>query len=173
MEMILGIVLSSYFLCALLIWSIFCLATDEQSTFAAFLLIVAAVVAYNIYHPSVKQILFCIPAYAIVGVIWSIWRFKRHVAAKLASFRQDCDSREKIYEVKNIDTVLYSLHPKRNVSFLVYHIILWPFSIIANILQDIVHGLKAFVREYMVGLYRRVLRGQMVRMGFGEHTDKV
>ena len=100
-------------------------------------------------------------AYLIVGVAWSMWRFKKHVKNHRIELQRKIDEDVKrnpdVHWNKPSEDVIKDF--KDNVG--VYHnidritswILNWPISLLENLLQDTIDFIHKVIKEHLVKMY--------------------
>lgn len=126
-------------LCALL-FDIF-----NSTKTVVFLMITAAIAAYVGFDIPLNIVLGAAIGYFAIGVLWSVWRYKRFVNAELL----------RIYKNENCEKKLLInwLAPKHNTSKILYWIFVWPISAINALVGDFIHMATAFVQTFFKGVY--------------------
>lgn len=113
----------------------------------------ALMLCFGLFHITGVSSLFVLLgllAYIPLGLIWSLYRWKRY-----------CSDSCKEDKLKNLNTVtknqlLRDIDPSHNIGIIVYWIFIWPFSLLDNILGDLVDMVETFVREYIIGIYDKI-----------------
>lgn len=119
-----------FWLLAALAVVLFTVAAEKETHFLA---LVTAVVLSLIYwkqvHVDVTSLLIGIGLYALVGAIWSLYRWAKHVKEAVAY--------AKLHDNK-ISANDYILTPRHQKSKIVAWILYWPFSAGWNLVEDFV-----------------------------------
>jgi len=115
---------------------------------ALFIALVSMVVAYFFFNVSLAVIALGAVGYIAIGLIWSFWRYKRH-AEKVVEENRNAGRHEK-------ERAIERLHPKAMLSTITAWIIIWPFSMVENILGDIITTVQLLVTKFFRGVYHRV-----------------
>ena len=117
---------------------------------AVFTGIVAIAVSYFYFDVSLTQILYTVAAYVAIGVVWSFWRYKVHVDERVASLSEVPHSSSfRQQEVAK-------LAPSRMADTIVAWIIIWPFSMVENVLGDVLTMIRGLVDRVFKGVYNRI-----------------
>lgn len=148
-ELFFSVVLSWYFAVGVSVWLVF-LSHIESEGWSEFFLAVLFVCLYLMVDVSFVQLLIAAPVYLIIGVGYSLFRFKRLCMDITEAVNSGEMKRE-----RGLDKML----PARNVSNIVRWIITWPFSALANIIGDTVEAITLFVKSYLIGIYDRIAMG--------------
>ena len=133
---------------ALVVFCLFGILSEhnESRGFAIFWAIVAALSAYFYFNVSLFDIGFYAVGYLAAGVVWSFYRYKRFIVAKVESLR-DLNS--------NIDRI-GNYHPSKMLDTITAWIIIWPFSLLENLCGDIISGIETLVKRVFKGVYNRI-----------------
>lgn len=115
------------------------------SVFAA---ILVAGVAYISFNVSLMMLAVGAAGYIVIGLVWSFWRYKRHAAKVVEKNRGESASvRER---------ALYQLHPKEMLGTITAWIMIWPFSMVENVVGDILNLIQDLVRKVFRGVYHKI-----------------
>jgi hypothetical protein len=115
---------------------------------AVFTAILSAFAAYFVFMVPFATIAIGAGVYFVVGLLWSVWRYKRHadqVVEKLKGASQD----EK-------EHYLARLHPKEMIGTITAWILIWPFSLIGNLVGDLITVVQNLVQKFFRGIYHRI-----------------
>jgi predicted membrane protein len=115
------------------------------SVFAAMLV---AGVAYISFNVSLVMLAVGAVGYIVVGLIWSFWRYKRHA--------QKVVERNKGESAITRERALVRLHPKEMLGTITAWIMIWPFSMVENLVGDILNLIQDLVRKVFRGVYHRI-----------------
>lgn len=115
---------------------------------AVFAALVLAAVSYFFFHVALMSIAIGAGAYLAFGVVWSFWRYKRHAANVVEQYK-DADKREK-------DIAIARLHPKAMLSTITAWIVIWPFSMVENVVGDLITAIQTLVSKIFRGVYHRI-----------------
>lgn len=110
--------------------------------------LVSAGTAYFFFAVPLMTILIGAAIYLVIGLVWSMYRYKRHVSNAVDEYK-DADQNIK-------DRIIHSLHPKAMLSTITAWILIWPFSFIENIASDLINGIEALVSKFFRGIYHRI-----------------
>jgi hypothetical protein len=121
---------------------------NEARSWAVFIALVSVVVAYFFFHISLITLGASAVGYVVIGLVWSFYRYKRHasnvVLANLAS--SDYTKAQ----------VLANLHPKAMLSTITAWITIWPFSLIENLIGDILTAINSLVTTWFRKVYHSI-----------------
>lgn len=115
---------------------------------SVFVALVIAAVSFFYFSVSLMSIAIGAVAYIVIGLLWSFWRYKRHVA-KMIEEHKGSDANHK-------ERVLRSLHPKEMLGTITAWIVVWPFSLVENLVGDIINFIQELVTKFFRGVYMRI-----------------
>ena len=121
---------------------------NDSRGWSIFWLLLAAGVAYVTFSFSLVTLLVGAVAYIAIGLVWSFWRYKRH-AAKIVEKHRNSTASEK-------ERALRDLHPKSMLGTITAWIVIWPFSMVENIVGDLITAIQSLVTTFFRGVYHRV-----------------
>lgn len=147
LDFLLSIVLTVPFLATLLFLGIL-FEHNESRVWAIFIGIIATVVSYFYFKFPLIGVLYGAIAYSVVGVLWSFFRYKRYVNKKVDESRT-MDDHEKQNLIRHI-------HPTLMLGAITAWIMIWPFSMVDNLLGDIVNAVEALVKTVFRSVYNRI-----------------
>lgn len=168
-ETILGVIFSIWTVGIVAVFT-FWLVHEDSEGWAIFWLIVGAGLAYFTFEVDGKTLLMYIAAYIPVGLVWSFFRWKRYCNRKVDKFndfKQMCTaegSDVSFDEKRRLEALRKEVDPTNNISKVVQWIIIWPFSLIDNILGDVYDMLVNLVRKHLISLYRRISDGALKKV---------
>lgn len=122
---------------------------------AVFAGIVAMAISYYYFAVPLKTIWFYVVAYFFAGVCWSFWRYKRHVAEMVENLNQRTWERK-----QDLQYAIDNLMPSNNLERITSWIIVWPFSVIENLLGDVITAIQGLVTRVFKGVYYRIFVAQ-------------
>ena len=129
-------------LCILGIWC----EHNESRGFAVFWALVAGASAFFYFNVSLESIAISSVGYVCFGIVWSFYRYKRFIVAKVETLH------EMNYRIESIE----QYHPSKMLDTITAWIIIWPFSLIENLCGDIINGIEALVKGVFKGVYNRI-----------------
>ena len=136
-----------FFLVALALLGIFAEHGNSRG-WSIFWLLLAAGVAWITFNISLTMLAIGAVGYVVIGLFWSFWRYKRH-ATKVVEKNQGATSQEK-------ERALRDLHPKQMLGTITAWILIWPFSMIENVVGDLLTAIQMLVTKFFRGVYHRV-----------------
>ena len=129
-----------------------CLSTLFEHTgargWAVFTGLVSAVIAYFIFKVSLMLILVGVVGYIIVGVLWSFYRYKRHISETLAYAQSRGDS--------YIGGAIRILAPQTMLPTITAWILIWPCSLLEHLIGDIIDIVVLLVRRVFKNVYHSI-----------------
>lgn len=131
----------------------------QSRGWAVFTGILAMIVSYFYFDASLVKILEAAVVYVIVGVVWSFWRYHQHVkisAEKLRVKKANRPVPEQPYFDMHIRQEIRDLAPSANLDLITIWIIIWPFSVVENILSDVLSAIETLVTRVFKGVYARI-----------------
>lgn len=115
---------------------------------AVFSALVTMVVSYFFFGIPLTTVLLSAAAYVAIGVVWSFFRYKRHV--------NEVVERNKESSRATKDRALDALHPKAMLSTITAWILVWPFSLVENFVGDIINGIQLLVQKVFRSIYHKI-----------------
>ena len=115
---------------------------------SVFTALVVAAVAYISFNVSLVMIGIGAVAWLAIGLVWSFWRYKRH-AAKVVEENRDAPAGVK-------ERVLRDLHPRAMLPTITAWIMIWPFSMVENIVGDLINLVQTLVTKFFRGIYHSI-----------------
>jgi len=119
-----------------------------SSGWAIFFMILAAGVAFFVYSFSWITLAVGVVGYIVVGLLWSFWRYKRHAQKVVEANKNESPS--------NKQRALERLHPKSMLGTITAWIVIWPFSMVENLVGDIINFIHELVTKFFRGVYHRI-----------------
>lgn len=123
-------------------------------------MLILAASSYFFFAVPLLTILIGAAVYLVVGVVWSIWRYKRHVDKTVERHKGSGD-----YERQ---AALRELHPRAMLSTLTAWIVIWPFSFIEHLVGDLINALQALVTKVFRGVYHRIYNKAVAALSISE-----
>jgi len=115
---------------------------------AVFTALAVAAVSYFFFSVSLLTIAIGAVGYIVIGLIWSFWRYKRH-AQKVVEAHKGKNAQEKEYALR-------ALHPKAMLATITAWIVIWPFSMVENVVGDVINFIQELVTKFFRGVYHRI-----------------
>jgi hypothetical protein len=121
---------------------------NEAHGLAMFTGVVSAVVAYFFFAIPLMTLLIYSAVYLVVGFVWSFWRYKRHK-----------DNIVEEYKDRSLDArklAVDRLQPSRMLDKITTWVLIWPFSMVENVLGDFIKIVQTFITKFFKGIYTRI-----------------
>lgn len=151
-----GAMLSWPFLIAVLLFGV--LAEHSSSRgFAVFFAIIAAIVAYFLFSIPLVTLAIAAGGYVVIGLVWSFWRYKRHADATIAEYKHS-SAHDREYALRR-------LHPKAMLGTISAWVIIWPFSLIENLVGDVITAIHTMISKVFRGVYYRIYDSAVTKLG--------
>jgi hypothetical protein len=115
---------------------------------AVFSALATAAVSYFFFSVPLMTIALGAVGYVVIGLIWSFWRYKRHAAKVVEEYRNESSDKKQ--------WALAKLHPKAMLSTITAWIMIWPFSLVENLIGDIINTIQMLVTKFFRGVYHKV-----------------
>lgn len=142
--LITGYMLNWIALSGLIILAVFFEAM-ECTTTALLVTAAAAFVAYLFFQVPPHHIAYGAAAYALIGVAWSMWRYKRYLQEKVTPDMLSSEMR--------------SLSPKAMAGHIVHWMIVWPISMASSVVGDVLVLAKTVVTKWLRSIYEGIYQG--------------
>jgi hypothetical protein len=141
---------------------------NEWRGWAIFMTLVAAVIAFFKFDVSLITLAEYAGGYLVTGLVWSLYRYRRHVIAEVERVNQ-LGIRDSSYY--NEADVVRRLHPTQMLSTITAWIIVWPFSFIDNFISDIIDGIQMLVKKVFHGAYIRIYEAAIAGLNIPKKED--
>ena len=132
---------------------------NEAHGFAMFTGIIAAILAYFLFHVDPMSIIIYIVGYFVIGVMWSIWRYKRHAMNIVAEYKDYSEHSRKV--------ALSELNPSRMLNTITTWVLVWPFSMIENVSGDLIKLVQTTLTTVFKSIFHKIYQ-QAVGQLFNE-----
>jgi len=116
--------------------------------FAVFTALVTMVISYFFFSIPLMTIALGALAYIVIGLVWSFYRYKRHAIKVVEQYKDR--------ELSSKSDALRDLHPTAMLSTITAWILIWPFSMVENVIGDIINSVQLLVTKVFRGLYYRI-----------------
>lgn len=146
----LGLFVAGWAVAILVVLALFGILAEHNGArgWSVFFMLIAGAVAYISFNVSLIALAVGAVAYIAVGLVWSFWRYKRH-ASKVVEQNRESSAREK-------EIALARLHPKAMLGTITAWIMIWPFSMVENIVGDLITAIQLLVTKFFRGVYHKV-----------------
>ncbi len=118
---------------------------NEAHSWSMFTGIVTAIVAYFFFSIPFVSLLIYSVGYFVVGFIWSFWRYKRFVDLEVNTVTKG-----------NRQYMIEKIKPSNMLSTITTWVIVWPFSMIENIVGDLINLVQTAITKFFRGVYNRI-----------------
>lgn len=120
----------------------------DSSGWSIFWLVLAGGVAFISFDISLAMLAVYSVGYIVIGLFWSFWRYKRHATKIVETYRDE--------DVYQKERALKLLHPKAMLGAITTWILVWPFSMVENLVGDLINAVQMLVTKFFRGVYHRV-----------------
>lgn len=120
----------------------------SNTGWALFIAVLFVGLAYSFFSVSLIGLGIGAAVYIPIGLFWSWYRYKRH-ADKAIEKSKDMSIAEK-------ERLVRTFHPKEMLGTIVQWILIWPFSIIENMIGDLIHAIESLVTKWFRGVYHTI-----------------
>jgi hypothetical protein len=140
---------------ALVVFFVFSVWSEHKESrgLAVFWALVAVVSSYFYFNVSLLDIAIYSVIYVVIGVVWSFYRYKRFIVAKV----------EELSITKS--TAIY-YHPTKMLDTITAWIIIWPISLTENLCSDIINGVETLVKKVFKSVYIRIYDSAIKNVNF-------
>lgn len=146
LETLIALAISPYAIGAVLIIASICDHRQSQG-WGIFWIIVSAALAYFAFGVDPKLIGYAALAYVPVGVIWSIFRYRKYTKEIVKKVQAgDMDDHHALRLVRLSE----------NKAKITYWVAAWPMSLVGRILGDIYDAIESVVVKLFKGTYARI-----------------
>ena len=113
-------------------------------------LIVAAVTAYVKFAVPVNHLLLYGLLYVGVGIIYSVWRYRRYVEYEVSEATK---RKFQSWDSYSQSKLLTNLKPAENVGRISGWAVCWPFGLVVNATSDILEMVETFIKYVFNSVY--------------------
>lgn len=167
MDFISGLIIGYLFtpigLGLLLIFSLIC-SSRESNFWATLYLGTGVAAAVYLLDPPLIYLAYAAPVYFIVGLFWSVWRYKRYVSKKVQG-AQSLSSLQRDY-------LLHDIAPKQMLGKFVSWVLTWPVSMIASAVGDLINGIEHVITNWLGGVYHSIFKQAEDAVRLMENREK-
>lgn len=122
---------------------------------AVFAGLAAMGISYFYFAIPLSTIWGYLVAYFVAGVVWSFCRYRLYVGFMVGSL----ESRKWKSQAEK-ESAIDKLAPSNNLERITSWIIVWPFSVIENVLGDIITMIQTLVTKVFKGVYYKIFVAQ-------------
>ena len=130
--------------------------SNEAHGWSVFMGIVASYIAYSMFQVPLSILAAWVAAYFVMGFIWSFWRYKRHADKIVEEYKDRSEDARRC--------ALQYLDPRQMLSQITTWVIIWPFSMVENILGDIIKLVQTAITKFFKGIYTRIYMGAVGKL---------
>lgn len=150
-----GWVISWYGLLGLSLLCLYSESTDSHYWSLLFgALLIFAGIKYTGISLSGGEIAVCAVLYLPLGIAWSVYRYKRHIADIVKNISSGASTESKRFDMKRNA-------PDQMIEAFVAWAFLWPVSFLENFVGDIVNTVRIAISTYFIGIYRRIYQNAL------------
>lgn len=124
------------------------LESHSSTGWAVFTGLLTATLAFFFFKLSLVSLAIGVAVYVPIGLFWSWYRYKRHAAKEVERARN--------MSVSQKEMIVKGLHPKAMLGTIVQWILIWPFSIVENLIGDLIHAIESLVTKWFRGVYHTI-----------------
>jgi len=121
----------------------------ESRGTAVFIGILTIFTSYFFFDVSVQTIAEYAVGYLAVGILWSFWRYKKYVTAKVKYIKEYERDDMQHYYAKN-------LHPSKHLDTITAWILIWPFSMMESVVGDAIDMVNSLVTNVFKSVYHKI-----------------
>jgi len=143
------------------------LVHEESDGWAILWMVALGAIIYHIFRIDTMTLLIGAGAYIPIGIFWSFYRWKRFCNTKVNDYNERKTARLAVDEVeavqqlahweeRNLDSLKDQVSPGNNITRLVNWIIIWPFSVVENVLGDLYDMVVDLVKVHLINLYTKI-----------------
>lgn len=134
---------------------------------AVFAGIVSGVIAFFLFGLSILQIGIFTAIYFVAGIAWSFWRYKRYAENEIELF----NSRDHHHHVLDRDCLVERLKIENMAGRITGWILSWPFSMIENVVGDVIRLIRNMVTDTLKGVYNSILNSATQKINPLKETE--
>ena len=162
LSFLLGAWFSYYFIFGAAFWIIL-LCHWESEGWGIFFLPFLCMAIFTVFALDVKTVGYIAAAYIPVGIGWSLYRWSRHCKKQFEKYKPSMEKyahSEDRHDISRYNDAVGYLkdctNPRSYVDRIVYWILLFPFSMLSNLVADLIDFVTTFVKEYLISLYEGI-----------------
>ena len=167
MDFLLGITLnvmgSEWWLWGLLM-SIMILEHNDYESLGIFGLLLLIITFYIILDINTKYLIISSILYIPLGIGWSIYRWKRHCSGVMEDYDLDVKMAGCELNSHQKDGFIDRLKASNNVTKIVNWVIVWPFSLLDNLIGDTIDFTTQMIKKHLIGIYNKISADNIERI---------
>ncbi len=158
---LIAIALTPYTIGALFTLAWFCERGEHYVT-EVLVMVALATIAYFMIGQSIpaNYVWYALAAYVPVGLVWSMYRWKRYVDKKVDGYNYQISRSNGGYSDRGYMDLKARLEQeidvKEQVSRVTGWVLAWPISMLDNVLGDLVETVKRLITVYFRSVYDRI-----------------
>lgn len=121
---------------------------NNSSGWAVFWMLLSSAVVLVAFNLPLTWLSIGAVAYIMIGLVWSFWRYKRHVSKMVEEYRES--------SAMERERILRRLHPREMLGTITAWIMVWPFSLVENLIGDIINFVQTLVTRIFRGIYFKI-----------------
>ena len=102
--------------------------------------------------------------YIPLGVAWSIYRWKRHCSSVMKDYDLDVKMAGCELDGYQKSGFIDRLKASNNVTKIVNWVIVWPFSLLDNLIGDIIDFVTQMIKKHLIGIYNKISAGNIEKI---------
>ncbi len=125
---------------------------NERHGWAFIFTCVSLISAKVVFGLSWTVIGYCTLAYIPIGIMWSLWRWKRHCKSVVAEYKNLDD----YVSDRTLNRIRKSIEfNSTSVEKIIMWVFVWPFSLIDSLIGDLIDLVEVFVRSIAKSTYKK------------------
>lgn len=137
---------------------------NESKFFGLLFLGLFAFTAYKFFNISLENMLYYVIGYIVVGFMWSFWRYKKYVRKHVNDFNNkigDYSGRFYGNDDDKYKALLKNTELSKNVDLVVFWVLVFPLSMIENLLGDLIDFVTSTVTVYLKSVYESIINSEL------------
>ena len=130
---------------------------NDWRGFAVFVALISGVSAYFYFAIPLVMMAMYVVGSLVAGLLWSVWRYKRHVTAKVAEVKNGSQRDRELMAARLLPAAMWST--------IVAWVIVWPFSFVEYFIRDVIDLLEMAVKKLFKGVYNKIYDSAVAQLG--------
>jgi hypothetical protein len=134
---------------------------NERHGWTVFFSIITLLVAMTAFSLSWSQVGYVALAYIPIGLVWSLWRWKRRCSKAMKEYdalkMPNCSDDH--YDMRDYKSKQSDLRHKvtfqAHIDTIILWVLAWPFSLVEALIGDVIDMVEATIRAIARGTYNR------------------
>ena len=160
----LGLVVLSWWTILFLGGAVLWTTHTESEAWALFWMVGLITCLYFIFNIPLTWLLIGIAAYIPIGLGWSVYRFKRFCKDKYKYVTEAINKNTAKAAGSKLnnntrylkDNFKEEVKPSSNIDKIVIWVLIWPFSLIDNLIGDLLDLIEDFIKKYLIKIYENI-----------------